>query len=532
MKMKNRFIVFNFLFGLTFLSGQENPNVELPQFVITGKEAYEFPQLEKQKPELISIVSEKFFKPIYSPDNLEVKELSEPTMKSGEFLDSINFINGEAEFKIGNNILPSLSFTYKLPSERSMFSANVNALNQRAFLPYADRNKFGAKLFYSYIISDSSNFLPFSKIETSAFAENESFKLFASPLPDFNRQIFNGYISTSLQNVTSEKFNYDIHLEDDYLSMKNDSVKENILKVDGFAKYSAKVLDISLMAKYQALQTTFAPLSQQTSGFIQAKALVGLKVGSTVKTMFGFEFAGLDSNKSFFAYAGAALQLSNGLSLFAEYHPTSSMLTQQDFIKANRYYSPSAAQINIFSSTTSRYTFNVKYEYERTFEVASGFTVAAVSSYPYYNFTSAGVNNFMIDTVKAKLTTIMASFHLYPGKYGFFSGEFFFQNVKDTAENSIPNISPLHVSAVYGLFISPEISLSAEMMYYSSPFLNFANTEKGKDYFNISLKGEMLISNNMFAQLELSNILNKKNEYWKNYQELPLTVAAGIKINW
>ncbi|MDP3683009.1 MAG: hypothetical protein Q8S01_03665, partial [Ignavibacteria bacterium] len=199
--MKKSFIAFNFLFGITMLFGQENPNVELPQFVITGKEAYEFPQLEKQKPELISTVSVQFFKPLYSPDELEVKEFSEPTMKSGEFLDSINFINGDAEFQIGNNILPSLSLTYRLPSERSMFSANVNALNQRAYLPFADRNKFGAKLFYSYIISDSSAFLPFSKIELTAFAENESFKLFASPLPDFKRQIFQGNVSTSLQNI-------------------------------------------------------------------------------------------------------------------------------------------------------------------------------------------------------------------------------------------------------------------------------------------------------------------------------------------
>jgi len=532
MKMKKSFIGFNFLLGITFLFGQENPNVELPQFVITGKEAYEFPQLEKQKPELISTVSVQFFKPLYSPDDLEVKEFSEPTMKSGEFLDSINFINGEAEFQIGNNILPSLSLTYKLPSGRSMFSANVNALNQRAYLPFADRNKFGAKLFYSYIISDSSDFLPFSKVQVSAFAENESFKLFASPLPDFNRQIVQGNVSTSLQNITSEKFSYNIHLEDNYLSMKNDSVKENIFKVDGFAKYSAKVLDFSLMAKYHALQSTFDPLAQQTYGFIQAKAFIGLKVGSTIKTMFGFEFAGLDSDKTFFPYMAAALQVGKGLSFFAEYSPTSSMLTQQDFVKANRYYSPSATQINIFSSTTSRYAFNFKYEYERTFEVASGFTIASVSSYPFYNFAAAGVNNFIIDTVEAKLTTISASFRLYPGKYGFFSGEFFFQNVKDTAENSIPNISPLYASAVYGMFISPEISLSAEMMYYSSPFLNFANTEKGKDYFNISLKGEMIISEKMFAQLELRNILNKKNEYWKNYQELPLTITAGIKFNW
>jgi len=532
MRKEFRFILLNLIFGLTFLCGQENPNVELPQFVITGKEAYEFPPLEKQKPELVSTVSEQFFKPVYSPDELEVKEFSEPAKKSGEFLDSIRFVNGEADFLIGNNILPSLSLTYRLPMERSLLSANISVVNQRAYLPNADRNKFGAKLLYSYIISDSNSFLPFSKLNASAIVENESYKLFASPVPNFNRQFFHANFLTSLQNISSTKFNYDLTLEDNYLNLRNDSLKENIVKVNGYAKYTAKLFDVSLFGKFHSLNSTFDPLPSENYAFIQAKGMFGFSIGTSVRTNIGFEYSKLDTNNSVSPYGAAVFQFGKGLSLFAEYHPTSAMLTQQDFINANRYYTPTAQIKNIFYSITSQYSFSLKYEYERMFEVSGGLSFFSASNYPYFRNTLAGINSFQVDTVEAKSASAFARLNLYAGKFGFFTGEIIFQNVQDTSGNSVPYVTPINANVTYGLFITPEISLSATMMYYSPSFINFANTEKGKDYLNITLKGEMNISEKMFAQLELQNILNQKNEIWKNYQELPLSVLAGLKIIW
>ncbi|NCS82206.1 MAG: hypothetical protein COW85_06115 [Ignavibacteria bacterium CG22_combo_CG10-13_8_21_14_all_37_15] len=525
-------ILINFIFGLSLMLGQENPNVELPQFVITGKETYEFPPLEKQKPEVVSTVSEQFFKPVYSPDELEVKEFSEPSRRSGEFLDSINFVNGGAEFLIGNNILPSLTLRYRIPIERSILSANVHAMNQRAYLPNSDRNKYGAELHYNTIISDSSSFLPFSKFHASALAENESYKLFASPIPDFNRKIFRGNFAASLQNISSAKLNYDLTFEDNYLNMKSDSVNENIFKVNGYTKYTAKLFEVSLFGKYHALTSTYDPLSPEKYAFIQAKGIFGFPIGNSVKTNFGFEFSKLDSNKTISPYIAAAIQFRKGFSLFAEYHPTSSMITQQDLIYSNRYYSPDAKIKNIFYRVKSQYAFNFKYEYERAFEVICGFSLFSASGYPYFNIVSPNVNNFVVDIIEARGTTAFARINLYSGKYGFFVGDVLFQNVQDTSGNLVPNVTPINAEVTYGYCITPEISFSASMMYYSPAFLNFANTKKGRDYVNLTFKGEMNISEKMFAQLELRNILNSKNEIWKNYQELPLSISAGLKIIW
>lgn len=532
MKMKCSFVIFTLFIGTRVLFGQENPNVELPQFVITGKEAYEFPQLEKQKPELVSSVSEQFFKPVYSPDELEVKEFSEPAKKSGEFLDSISFINGEAEFLLGNNLLPSLSVTYRMPMERSMFSANVNAINQRAFIPYTDMNKFGAKLFYNYIISDSSNFLPFSKLKLSTKGETESYKLFGSSLPSFNRKVTRAGLSSSIANITSGTFNYDLTLEDEYLNLSNDSLKENLFKVNGFSKLSGKLFDLSFYGKFHLLQSTFLSFAAENFAFVSAKGMGGFKFGNGIKADFGFEYSKLDSNNSFYPYAAAAIQLWKGFSLFVEYHPTSMLITQQDLLNTNKYYIPNSIYKSIFYTITSQYNFNFKYEYERLFEFTAGFSLFSASNYPYFTQAGSGVNDLIIDTAEVKATSVSTSLRWFVGTYGFFSSTLLFQNIQDTAGNSLPNIAPLKVTAAYGYNFSSDISLSVEMMYYSSPFLNFANIEKGKDYFNLAIKGDMIISDKMFAQLEFRNLLNAKNEIWKNYQELPLTISAGLKIIW
>jgi hypothetical protein len=72
-------IIFSALFLFHFVSAQQqNPNVELPDFVITGTDVISVQGAQKIQPEFISTISEQFFKPVFSPEELEVKDLSSP----------------------------------------------------------------------------------------------------------------------------------------------------------------------------------------------------------------------------------------------------------------------------------------------------------------------------------------------------------------------------------------------------------------------------------------------------------------------
>lgn len=51
----------------------KNPNVELPDFVITGKSQLNIKKVDKIKPDFVSSINEDFIKPTYSPEDLEIE---------------------------------------------------------------------------------------------------------------------------------------------------------------------------------------------------------------------------------------------------------------------------------------------------------------------------------------------------------------------------------------------------------------------------------------------------------------------------
>ena len=66
--MKKYFILI-ILFFSTFLFAQtEQQSIELPDFVITGRQNIDIPIAVKKKPDLVSTISKDFLTPQYSPE--------------------------------------------------------------------------------------------------------------------------------------------------------------------------------------------------------------------------------------------------------------------------------------------------------------------------------------------------------------------------------------------------------------------------------------------------------------------------------
>ena len=70
---------------------KENPNVELPDFIITGTERISVEKVKKIEPEMVTIMSEDFIKPTHSPEELELRKFSNPITKDINFSDSVHY---------------------------------------------------------------------------------------------------------------------------------------------------------------------------------------------------------------------------------------------------------------------------------------------------------------------------------------------------------------------------------------------------------------------------------------------------------
>ncbi|MCU0413749.1 MAG: hypothetical protein MUE91_04995, partial [Ignavibacteriaceae bacterium] len=76
--MMKYFLTILLLSTAVIYSQGTNPNVELPDFVIFGKDIISVRKVDKLKPDYISTVSDEFLKPAYKPDYLDLADISNP----------------------------------------------------------------------------------------------------------------------------------------------------------------------------------------------------------------------------------------------------------------------------------------------------------------------------------------------------------------------------------------------------------------------------------------------------------------------
>src|SRR5574337_870069 len=94
---------------------KSNPNVELPDFIITGKEVISVEQAKKIPPDFVSTISSGFIKPSYSTEELQLKEFPDPVKNNLNLLDSSNYHNGWLEGGVSSYYLPAGKLIYSSP---------------------------------------------------------------------------------------------------------------------------------------------------------------------------------------------------------------------------------------------------------------------------------------------------------------------------------------------------------------------------------------------------------------------------------
>ncbi|MGB5529199.1 MAG: hypothetical protein WBQ32_04445, partial [Ignavibacteriaceae bacterium] len=143
------FTIFLCFTGLIF-SQEKNPNVELPDFVILGRDVVSVRKVEKLNPDFVSTVSNEFLKPNYKPDQLNVVDISNPVENDLSLIDSVNYRNGFIELKSGRYQLPAGEINYAYPFSRGILHGSVKGLNQLQYVDNSDRQTLEGSLDFAY----------------------------------------------------------------------------------------------------------------------------------------------------------------------------------------------------------------------------------------------------------------------------------------------------------------------------------------------------------------------------------------------
>jgi len=207
----------------------QDPSVELPDFVIFGKDIITVRNVDKLKPDYISTVSDEFLKPSYKPDYLELADISNPVESELSLLDSANYKKGFVELKAGLYQLPAGELNYTFPFTGGMLHGFIKGFNQGAYVDHSDRQNLEGMLDFAYTIPTSSGALPGTKFSLNGDNTKNIFKFFGSVNPERKRNLNFGNASIGIQNLYMKEFVFDLNGGGDFNYVDDEQFNESLL---------------------------------------------------------------------------------------------------------------------------------------------------------------------------------------------------------------------------------------------------------------------------------------------------------------
>ncbi len=513
-------------------SQKSNPNVELPDFIITGKEVVSVEQAKKLPPDFVSLLSGEFIKPAYSPEELELKEFPSPLKKDLSLFDSLNYNNGELDAGVGSYFLPTAKLTLSGPFDNGVFEGRVGTLNQRAYVKNSDRYNINGGATLYYFINSVSPVFDGMKIKLSGDLAAAGYKTYGAALDTSTRtrKLGTGSFSFLINNLQNENFIYEFSFSDQLASLDYPDFSENLLGFDGFAKASFSAFNINVNLNYRRQYILNELQNNSQYYFINVRPLVGLNLSDVLRADFGLSYA-QDGKQSFSApYASAALHLEKNVTLFGEFAPAVEFLTENYFIRLNPYFNVSTFT-NLFFEKSNVLKAVLKYEYGRYFEIDGGMKYYVSDEIPYFR-NDIITGTFNMDTVSGSSLAGFINLLFHSGPYGVFYGTVQYEETKDDAGRFIPYHPEWTASLSYGYDFKLGLSTGATLYYNSKTFADLINTQTLNSYIDLALNFSYKLTPGFFITLKMTNLLDNENYKWLRYRELPLNITGGIKITW
>ncbi len=527
-----------FLFVLTIsVSAQENTkssgNVELPDFIITGKEVVSVEQAKKVPPDFVSTISGDFIMPAFSPEELELKEFPSPIKNDLTLFDSLNYHHGWLEAGLGSYFLPTARLVYSSPLSGGMLEARAGVLNQRAHVTNSEKYSLNGGATLYYFIDSQTPAFNGMKLKLNGDLSVDGYKLYGKYYGGDTaekRNLNKGNFSFLLNNLSNENFIYELQFSDELANLDNPNFSENLLGFDGFAKTTFSAFNINVNLNYKRQYILNGLQDNSEFYFVRVRPTVGLTLSDILRADFGISYAE-DGEHTFSApYASAALHLEKNLTLFSEFAPTADFLTENYFIRMNPYLDVNSFT-NLFFEKSNVLKAVLKYEYGRYFEIDGGIKFYTSDEIPY--FKNDIINGtFGLATTGGNSIAGFINLLFHPGPYGVFYGTMQYENAQDDAGMFIPYYPEWTASLNYNYDFQMGLSTGASLYYASETFANLTNTQTLNSYIDLGLNFSYKLTPGFSITLKMNNLLNHENYNWYRYKDLPLNVTGGVKFTW
>lgn len=524
-------ILFLFFIAAGILSAQnEQKSIELPDFVITGKQSIDVPTVQKKKPELISTLSQEFFTPQYSPVELPLLISSEPVPMKPNIV-SENYYNGSIEFGLGKYSLPTGKFHIGQSFGNYVFAANLWGSNIKEYEANSGYNNSGVSLDNTIFVGTKSSFLPGTQVKLKGEYSQESYKFFASLTPTLERKINSGLGSFSFSNNYMRWIGFGFEFGGKAINLKENNLSEKNIFGEGLLEIKLGKFSVGGKGYYQKqiLQNNLS--GRDGYDFLNSSAFAKINFIPNMLIDGGISYSTSNSSNFFSPYVSVQFLLTKGITLAGEFKPYTEFNTISDFLEANPYMNNRLTD-NVFSKIKSNFTGSIKYEFEKYFSITLSGRLSLTDKYIYYgDLIQKGI--FDIMTAKdVKKSSIELTGIWHPAQLGYFNGNINYQSVKDNNSKIVPYEPEFFAQFIYGYDFYFGLGVKLNYLLANNTYTDLANTNKLESYNNFSLGLSYRIWENLSFTVDFHNILNRSNFVLKDYKEKPLDFIFGINYRW
>lgn len=525
-------IIIPFLFCTSFLMAQENQGqgIELPDFVITGKENVSVPKMEKSKPDLIPLLSKDFFTPTNISDeqtSINLPELENKIMNIPSYRQKTNAL---LRLNAGLHTWPSGEFYYNDWKDNFSYSANIFGLNELEYVKKAGLSYAGLGLGSKYFIRNDADFLPGLEIDLNGNYLYESYNFYGSQNPNIDRKTNDGYAELGFNFVTDHYRKFGITFNDRYYNQKDDAISENIFGTQAYVGLKIMDFDFKIEGSFKNQTITSDLYTKGNNYYFNTKATLGVKPFSFMNIKGGIYLAESEGNTFFAPHAYGSIKFNKSLSLFGEFSPFTEFVTLSDFRDNNRFYQMNKDFVNLFVENKFNLKVAAKFEYEKYFEISGG--VGYVNSDNNFYFDD-NIDDGFFTIYKDDIETSFAfmNFIFRKGPFGEFYGDVKIQDVTGSNSKDLPYNSPVIANLNYA-YSWTNFKLGFNLNYLSKTFTDRENTNEIPRAFNLGMNLSYEIFQNFDLTLAVQNMFNDKYYYFRNYKAKPVDVIAGFEFRW
>jgi len=508
---------------------KQTSGVDLPDFVNKVNEQVSGEKAKKADPDFVSILSEDYFKPLYSSEQLEIKEFVNPIKENISLKDSVHYLTGRFSAGGGFYDLPKLDLLYTNPYNGGIFEGYASAVNRRAYVTNSDKYELNGGVNLSLFGKNDASFLPGTGLKFSGGFDLDSYKFYAVPDATTRRTLIQANASVKADNFLNDYFVFAAEAGNEYSFLKNENYTENLVNVKGFAKLRVSNVYISgdLLIKKQFLSNNI--ISGPSYGYLEINPKVGFIITDALKAEAGLTYSNSLSKSYISPYASLAFKIDNSLSVFGEYNPHTEFINSSWFLEKNPWFNTHSF-INAVVNYTGSFKAAIKYEYEKYYQINGGVKILSSSDIPYFSNSSIP-GRFDAAFTDGHIITAFADVLFYTGPNGYLYSSADLSISSDTLKLRIPYIPWSDLSLAYGYrFANINLDSEVKLKYTSDVYTDLINQSKLNSNIDLGLKLSYQYRPKFFITLELSNILFHQNYIWQGYKEMPFDITAGLNI--